>query len=175
MQHSNQRGHIRLIYSSTEDANVIVSNKQTHEDQWGQFELFTSEKPDVLIFAQPNLLSFEGIVDILSTGHARRIFDLRTMPYISFGNQTRDRFLKLLVTNKVDYYNLFKLKNILQSNPNDFDFDKDNVNTILKPMIEKGPTVIFSDNAPSEDKVVKKLVNSLATSKIKFSTYYAEN
>lgn len=184
MQKNDRRGSIYLVYSSSLTAkNAMDSSESQEPDQiWGQLELFASEKPDAVIIAQPDQLGFEGISRIIANGRARRILDLREMPFISFDNETREAFLNVLEKNKVEYFNIFKLRHKLCGKEdhveylemNDLSFVSCEVETILKPMIETGPTVIFSDTDPAIDESVKKLLDLLSQSSIPYSTVYAE-
>jgi len=185
MQKNDSRGSIYLIYSSSRLTREEISDSELHEpdEVWGQLELFTSEKPDAVIIAQPDRLGFEGISQIIANGHARRIFDLREMPFISFGDETRERFLKVLERNKVEYFNIFKLRHKLcdkegqvgDIDTSDLSFAQCEVKKILKPMIETGPTVIFSDMDPAIDESVKKLLDLLSRSSIPYSPVFAES
>lgn len=184
MTEDNRRRSIYLVYSSS----TKVTNDAPHSVQmepekvWGQLELFSSEKPSVVIIAQPDRLGFEGIARIIVKGHARRIIDLRGMPFISFDNESRERFLNVLEKNQVEYLNIFKLRKTLgepvrtadDAENNDFNFTKSKVETYLKPMIEAGPTVVFSDTDPAVDEVVKQLLDSLSQAETQYSTVYAE-
>src|SRR5690242_1036690 len=108
MNSNNNRGPIHLAYSSdSKGTDRSTSKLQTWTEERGQFELFVSEKPDAMIFAQPDRLGFDGIAQIVATGQARRIFDLREVPFISFGNETRESFLRVLRKNQVEYFNIF--------------------------------------------------------------------
>lgn len=183
MLKNNRRSFIQLIYSSTQEVDKRCSFELGMSDrEWGQFELFATEKPDVMIFAQPDRLGFDGIVQIVALGHARRIFDLREVPFISFGNETRESFLRVLRKNRVEYFNIFKLRQELGKKENHvgtidekyFSFDQNEVLRTLKPMIESGPTVVFSDCAPGEDKAIKGLLDLLSHAKISYSPVYAQ-
>lgn len=175
MQLLSNKQHIRLVYSADEARKQTHNIMSTVDEVWGQLNLFSTEKPDTVIFAQPEDLGFEGIVNILLTGHARRIFDFREMPFISFGNETRESFLRLLSSNKVEYYNKFNLKNKLGKNEDlDLILEIESVKSFLKPLIENGPTVIFSDKSPNKDKFVSLFLKSLSDAKIAHSTVLAE-
>ena len=185
MQKNDSRRSIYLVFSASPTASSEMGESELHEpDQvWGQLELFASEKPDAVIIAQPDQLGFEGISRIIANGHARRIFDLREMPFISFDNEPRETFLSVLARNKVEYFNISKLRKKLcneESSVGDFavsdlPLTHCEVNKILKPMIETGPTVIFSDTDPAVDESVKKLLELLSQSSISYSTVFAES
>lgn len=184
MRSNNCRGYIQLVYSSAARENDILNpESQIFDKGWEQFELFVSEKPDVMIFAQPDQLGFDGIVQIVAVGNARRIFDLREVPFISFGNESRESFLRVLMKNRVEYFNIFQLRHKL-SKKEDYDenkeetyfsFEQEEVKRVLKPMIESGPTVVFSDCAPSGDKAIKRLLDLLLQAEISYSPVYADN
>jgi len=184
MKNSNPREFIHLVYSDTPGRKEIsVSESRLPDQIWGQLELFASEKPDAMIFAQPDRIGFEGIVNIIAMGHVRRIFDLREMPFISFGHETREGFLSVLQKNRVEYFNVFNLRHTLSKKEYpianneelNLNFKQDDVKRIFKPMIESGPTVIFSDCAPSEDKAVKQLLAMLTQAGIPYTTVYADS
>lgn len=183
MRNETRRNSIHLVFSSTTGEEKGLAKEQQEPDQiWGQLDLFASEKPDAVIIAQPDCLGFERLAQIIATGHARRILDLRKMPFISFDNETRESFLSVLEKNRVEYFNIFKLRHELchsevreDSELDDLCFDQIEAGKVLKTMIEKGPTVIFSDADPSIDKVVKKFLDSLSRASIPFSTVFATN
>lgn len=168
--------NIRLVYSSDEKNPPPPNPLETMEELWGQLDLFATGKPDTVIFAQPEDLGFEGIVNVLLTGHVRRIFDFREMPFISFGNEPRESFLRLLSSNQVDYFNKFNLKNKLGNKDDDnLTLEIENVKSFLKPLIENGPTVIFSNKSPNKDEFVSLFLRSLSDAKIPHSTVLAES
>lgn len=180
----NRRDFIHLVYSSAAEINGVRNSKmQTPDEKWEQFELFASNKPDAMIFAQPEHLGLDGIVQIVAVGHARRIIDLREMPFISFGNETRESFLKVLITNQIEYFNIFNLRHKLGRNEacitddeeKYFSFEQNEAIRVFKPMIETGPTVVFSDCVPSEDKAVQELLDLLSLANIPYSPIYADN
>lgn len=184
MQTNDRRGLIHLVYSSARESDEICNSELQRPDQaWGQLELFTSEKPNAMIFTQPDRLGFEGIVQLVAMGHARRIFDLREMPFISFSNETRESFLRVLTKSRVEYFNIFKLRHKLGEKDGDAEhieenglsFEQSEIKRVLKPMIETGPTVVFSDSAPDEDKAVKRLLELLSQAEIPYSPVYADN
>lgn len=180
----NRRDFIHLVYSSEAEKNEPRNSEaQTPDQKWGQFELFASEKPDAMIFAQPDHLGLEGIVQIVAVGHARRIIDLREMPFISFGDETRESFLRVLIKNRIEYFNIFNLRHklgekegcIANGDEKYFSFEQNEAISIFKSMIETGPTVVFSDCVPSEDKAVKGLLDLLSRANIPHSPVYADN
>lgn len=182
----NDRGGIYLVYSSSSQPRDEVGDSVSNESNnvWGQLELFASEKPDMVIMAQPDRFGLDGISRIITNGHARRIFDLREMPFISFGNETRESFLNILERNKTEYYNVFKLFRKLcektgkaeHAEIDSLPFPPDcDVKNVLKPMIESGPTVVFSDTDPAGDESVKKLLDLLSRSSIPYSPVFAES
>ncbi len=185
MHRSNGRGPIHLAYSSEpKGTDGATSKLQTWIEEHGQLELFVSEKPDTMIFAQPDRLGFDGIVQIVAMGHARRIFDLREVPFISFGNETRESFLRVLRKNQVEYFNIFKLQHKLGKGMEDhseneeekyLSFECNEVKRVLKPMIECGPTVVFSDCAPREDKAIKRFLDLLSQAEITYSVVFANH
>ncbi len=84
--------------------------------------------------------------------------------------------LKLLSTNRVDYFNRFNLKNKLGERDNEnLTLEIERVKSFLKPLIENGPTVIFSDKSPNKDEFVVKFLKSLSDVKITHSTVLAES
>ncbi len=180
----NGRGGIYLVYSSSPQPRDEVGDSVSNESNnvWGQFELFASEKPDTVIIAQPDRIGLDGISRIITDGHARRILDLRAMPFISFGNETRESFLNVLERNKTEYYNVFKLFRKLCEKAEQVEYAKIDslpfspncdVENVLKPMIESGPTVVFSDTDPAGDESVKKLLDLLSRSSIPYSPVFA--
>jgi hypothetical protein len=170
------KNHIRLIYSANVQNLTSHNSVNATEELWAQLDLFASEKPDTVIFAQPEELGFNGIVKILLTGHARQIFDFREMPYFSFGNETRENFLKLLSDNRVAYFNKFHLKSKLGYSDNEeISLKTEIVKSFLKPLIENGPTVVFSDKSPNKDDFVVKFLKLLSEAKISYSTVLAES
>lgn len=187
METRDRRSFIHLVYSSSLDE---VSKKndsektamlQNIEKAWNQLELFSIEKPYVVIIAQPDHIGFEGIRSILDKGHARRIIDLRFVPFISFDEESRESFLEVLKKREVEYLNLFNLKKFIGDVASQADatteilFNENSVKAYLKPMIENGPTVIFSCKSPSIDAGVKHLLDSLTQASIAFSAVYAES
>jgi hypothetical protein len=177
------KSSIYLVYSSEKSNNTLESESHdVSEDKWGQLDLFVSEKPDTVIVAQPEALGFTGIYNIIHSGHARRIFDLREVPFISFDDESRESFLHILKINNVEYFNIFNLKSKFNSTDKNINsteiiesfFTGHNVTEIIKPMIESGPTIVFSDLVPSHDKAVENLLNLLSKSEITYSTVYAE-
>ena len=65
----------------------------------------------------------------------------------------------------MEYFNIFKLQHKLGKGMEDhseneeekyLSFECNEVKRVLKPMIECGPTVVFSDCAPREDKAIKR-------------------
>ena len=181
----NGRGEIYLVYSSSSQPSNDVDDTSLNqfENVWGQLELFSSEKPDTVIVAQPDRIGLDGISRIIANGHVRRILDLREMPFISFGNETRESFLKIIEENETEYFNVFKLLHKLCKNAGKFEyseisnlsFSDCDIERGLKPMIESGPTVVFSDTDPTGDKSVKKLLDLLSRSSIPYSTVFAES
>ncbi|MGA7180657.1 MAG: hypothetical protein WBX11_13870 [Thiobacillaceae bacterium] len=173
-----------MIYSSSQAREDAANKEAQKPDQvWGQLDLFATERPDAVIITQPDRLGFEGVARIITVGHARRIFDLREMPFISFDNETRESFLAVLEKNGVEYFNIFGLRHKLgECSDQDYDREIDgltfaqiDVEKILKPMIESGPTVVFSDSDPSVDKTVKNLLDLLSKAAIPYSRVIAEN
>jgi hypothetical protein len=182
----NGRDGVYLVYSSSLQPRDEVGDSASNESNnvWGQLELFSSEKPDTVIITQPDRIGLDGISRIIINGHARRIFDLREMPFISFGNETRESFLDILERNKTEYYNVFKLFRKLCEKAGQVEHAKMDslpflpncdVKNVLKPMIESGPTVVFSDTDPAGDESVKKLLDLLSRSSIPYSPVFAES
>ena len=163
---------IRLVYSASSKVDKKAESEHASQDQiWGQLDLFTSEKPDTIIFAQPDQLGLNGIEKIVGKGHAKRIIDLRTMPFISFGNESRFSFLKVLSENHIEYLNIFNIsKKIGDLNS---DIENSEINKTLKPLIQSGPTIIFSESAPDQDKLVKRLLALLDKAEVTHSTVFA--
>lgn len=183
MPSNEHKRHLFLVYSSTTALSEPASTGSESEEiplEGIQLELFESEKPDVMIFTQPLKLNFGDIQQLIEDGHITRIIDLREVPYMTFGNETRERFLRVMSEKRIEYYNLAKLGSLIGTQiqkAQDFiesasAFHKETVRIELKKMIQNGPTMVFSDSDPSQDKLVEKFQLGLTQADIGYSPYY---
>ena len=186
MPSNEHKRHLFLVHSSTGHSNFEHDGVEDKYEVEGvplesiQLELFGTEKPDVMIFTQPLNLDFSEIQQLIEEGHITRIIDLREVPYMTFGNETRERFLQVMSERRIDYYNLAKLGGLIGTQiqkAQDYIesaniFNREPVRIELKRMIQNGPTMVFSDTDPSQDKLVEKFQLDLNQAEIEFSPYY---
>lgn len=182
---SKNHSHLRLVFSKDLQGRTDAAvSKKTFED-WGQLELFPSEQiNDLLIFAQPKGTTFEHLLKEINNNRVRWVLDIRETPFLSFDEFTREKFFDLLAVHHVAYINIHSfMRNAHAHSVNQF-FDAFDSNTIdkavntlrknLQSVIENGPTLVFTDCAPTNDILTEKFTSSLTKSEIKYSPYICE-
>lgn len=173
---------IYLAYSSdkTQDSETLRNRKQ-----WTQLELFPSEKHDALIFTMVDNRNFEKVVELILDSKARYILDLRELPALNFERVSRSRFFEFLEQQHVTYTKIFSIFPHIDAYTVTEIFDNalrgaganalEAFHSSVRPLIEGGPTIVFTDTPPASDEHVTDLVDALQRAKVHFTTMVAED
>lgn len=181
----NNPPHLRLVFSKdlqlSEDGNA---ENPTYVN-WAQLELFPSEQiNDLLIFTQPKDATFEYLLKEINNNRIRWVIDIRETPYLSFEELSREKFFDLLSDKHVAYINIHSFMRSIHAHSVKQFFDSFDSNVFneaasalrinLQEAIESGPTLVFTDCAPTHDTLAVKFASSLTKSDIKYSSYICE-
>jgi hypothetical protein len=167
-----------LIYSSDNAGESRQSSvASAFNRSWSQLELFPTTSPETLLFVTPDDADF---LDTLRGSHAKHVFDLRDVPYLTLGGKDRKSFLGSLDEMFVDYASVHSLlhdagsRSVLSYLANEIGSPKSSqLEHMMLATLKTGPTVVLCDQSPKDDAKVGALLDFLSKKHVKHSPVLA--
>lgn len=157
---------LTLVYSSDSPKNNEAAQEEKDSDAgWHQLDMFSSSRPDALVFTSPQNFDFEELKEMLDSAHIKYILDLRVIPNLVFNGTSRGRFFQLLAQRDVDYISQMSVAPGARDKANE-------IADWLGTRIGRGPTMVFSDLDPQRDSEVRQLSCQLNQAGVKFEPVY---
>jgi hypothetical protein len=172
------RPKIFLVYSSDRIAGSKDSSVESAFNRaWSQLELFPTTSPETLLFVTPDDGDF---LETLRGAHAKHIFDLRDVPYLTLGGMDRRSFFHSLDSMFVDYASVHALlhdagsSSVLAYLTDQMGSNRSGrLEHAMLATLKSGPTVVLCDRSPSVDTKVGALLDFLSKKQVKHSPVLA--
>jgi hypothetical protein len=172
------RAKMFLIYSSDNAGDSRQSSvASAFNRSWSQLELFPTTSPETLLFVTPDDADF---LDTLRGSHAKHVFDLRDVPYLTLGGKDRQSFLGSLDEMFVDYASVHALlhdagsRSVLAYLADELGSTRSSrLEHVMLTALKSGPTVVLCDQSPKVDAKVGALLDFLSKKQVKYSPVLA--
>jgi len=177
-------GRVVLYLAYSADVGSGRPNHLAHGPLGIQLELFPIGNPDAVIFTSPRRTDLAQILRMIERFTVKNILDLRDLPALNFDRVSRTHFLDALLKCRVEYRPFpvvlgtdFQADTISEF----FHFIHENsrpnwvsvMKKCVEPLIQGGPTIVFTEGAPEVDEVAREFAETLVRSKISFRQVFA--